>query len=1243
MLARHKIKKKKDLAVRGGNIGTTISSAPFSLSADRSSGEFRSCGEFRDSTGSTRTSLTSSQTSMSRSNSNGKSQPGSTRSLRSSTGSLPHFARQNTTLTERQAKYDEFVSQKLRFDKLGKDFLFGREKEKNILVKALEISVSSATESSCQRQLILIQGESGSGKTALVTYLKKLVNRKHATEGAFVMGKFTKESKHGAGVRPYSAVVDACSQLCNILKPSGQASDKMKGIREKIAKETSKLGPVNVNALKELIPELAKIIDLEEVSGKGDNPEGVLLNTPNVDELQESTVGPLPRSRLKHPLRQTSFSSRSSYESKTRKAEEQNSNYILGGEQSQARFFYAFTSFFRIASRAMRPFVMVIDDVQWCDPTSTRIFESIVNDAQNENFFLVFLYRSNEISDNTSFTKFLEKSQQKAQQSNQLRISTLTTCNLTVPDVNEILVEVLNLDIDDDPNSNAADTSERILRFAELCHKRSMGNPFFLITFLRRIFDDKLLQFDFGKYRWKWDYNEVSANTEAMINVVDLMKREMTRLPELLQRRLSVAACLGDAFRSDIFTLLLEEMEQKIDKKDLLSMVTVSEAVKGAFDEDQWSERMGIDSCLPLLRDLGFIVVEQNPQDGEAPWYHFIHDKVREGALGILPPDELNKIKGEVGRTLSTLDLLPSQWNSVLFVAAKLLHQGPPIEDLSERLRLAEINLEAAENSSDLSAFSISAEYAGRGIDLLPPDRWEMHRDLTLRLYNVSAQSEDRSGNADMVYKRYKEVADRNDIQWSEKVDIYGAQIHAVGGILRQQDEAVDLILLILRQQGLKIPKTTFGKSMTLVRQLLKVKKRCQSLTMQDLLEMPELPPAGVDKLKLLHQVSTYSYSSKKNGTILMPLAFITISSITFESGVSMYTPANFATLGLLFAHFMNDIELGGKMSILALRLLEQRPQYSSIHAFTTFSVHQFVRPWLDPIASCRPQWMLGYESGLRSGDTEFAMWNIFSYVVSGFQLGKPLKQLEKDIRIYAAQMAEYNRGAIQMHLSVYWVAMVQLIGNQDRIEPLQGVTEATWTLDEYLEREGDIDHLGLAVSMLKSVTCAYLGDHEIGSQVAFERGDSYAASNPGFFMGMTEVFSRALSFYDMAIKTKKSKYKKPAKRLHAQIKNWRESGNPNVLHYEKALDAEKARLKGEYESARSLYHSAKVIASRSGLVHDAALISERCGEMSLHQDPSNLKGEAALHLGEAISLYTEWGALAKVELIRSKHPDLDL
>ena len=175
-----------------------------------------------------------------------------------------------------------------------------------------------------------------------------------------------------------------------------------------------------------------------------------------------------------------------------------------------------------------------------------------------------------------------------------------------------------------------------------------------------------------------------------------------------------------------------------------------------------------------------------------------------------------------------------------------------------------------------------------------------------------------------------------------------------------------------------------------------------------------------------------------------------------------------------------------------------------------------------------------------------------------------------------------------------------------------------------------------ITIGVLKSYMYAYLGEYELGANLALQRGDAYLKISPGSMIGMWDVFCRGLCLYAVARKTGKRKFKRPADQARKKIRSWSEKGNPNVNHHLLLLNAEHAALGGHVQQAHTMYEKAISAAGSGGFTQDAALANERYSDFL-----TNIDTEASSsRVQEAVRLYNAWGAHYKVLTLRRAHPE---
>jgi predicted ATPase len=136
--------------------------------------------------------------------------------------------------------------------------LYGRSQELGLLKDVLKRVVeeeeeedqddTTATKSSIKHEIVLVSGVSGAGKSTLVRTFRDGVRQYNEQSAFFVEGKFDQNQDTG---RPYSALVDAVTQLCHLIRES----DYFEEIRESV--KTSLSGEISV--LLNLVPAIKVI------------------------------------------------------------------------------------------------------------------------------------------------------------------------------------------------------------------------------------------------------------------------------------------------------------------------------------------------------------------------------------------------------------------------------------------------------------------------------------------------------------------------------------------------------------------------------------------------------------------------------------------------------------------------------------------------------------------------------------------------------------------------------------------------------------------------------------------------------------------------------------------------------------------------------------------------------------------------------------------------------------------------
>mmetsp|Transcript_6651 Transcript_6651/g.9568 ORF Transcript_6651/g.9568 Transcript_6651/m.9568 type:complete len:258 (-) Transcript_6651:166-939(-) len=234
--------------------------------------------------------------------------------------------------------------------------------------------------------------------------------------------------------------------------------------------------------------------------------------------------------------------------------------------------------------------------------------------------------------------------------------------------------------------------------------------------------------------------------------------------------------------------------------------------------------------------------------------------------------------------------------------------------------------------------------------------------------------------------------------------------------------------------------------------------------------------------------------------------------------------------------------------------------------------------------------------------------------------------------------MFEYNLIVPAALTAIYLLVFVRLMGDQVECPLLEEVAP-TLNMEELIASfEGDKTNVNTAKAM-QNRFCAIMGEHAQGAEIALQVGSSYSKTNPSHFSIMPETFSRGVSLYAMARALKNRRWQVEARKVHKIIRKWSRDGNPNVVHYESLLNAEKSVLKGKYDLAEQYYRTSRDAALQRCARIDAAMATERHGEFLINQRGKTKEGIRVFQ--EAIDLYKETGAFAKVNQMECKYRHL--
>lgn len=349
----------------------------------------------------------------------------------------------------------------------------------------------------------------------------------------------------------------------------------------------------------------------------------------------------------------------------------------LPPKEAENRFLLVFRDFVRVLARRGRPLVLFLDDLQWADPASLKLFSYLAGNGELGAVLLIGAFRENELSEKHPLKDLGEA----------VRLSLKPWKR---EHVTQFLAEAF------------AVSGEEVEELAALLFRKTAGNPFFLTQLLKLAYTEGLIYFDPEAVRWQWQLEAIQQRRPES-DVLLLFLYKLQRLPEETLSMLKWAACIGSRFS--------------------LAMLA---AVSGKSGEETAF-------LLQPAQDDGLVLETEDQVE-------FLHDWVQHALYSLLSEAERKEKHLAIGRWLLAQSTGDKLGELVLPMMDHFNRSLTLIEGPEERIKLAEYNLLAGRKAKTAAAYASALSYFRSGTSLLPPDAWTRYYSLSYDLHLERAQ-----------------------------------------------------------------------------------------------------------------------------------------------------------------------------------------------------------------------------------------------------------------------------------------------------------------------------------------------------------------------------------------------------------------------------------------------------------------------------------------------------------------------
>lgn len=853
----------------------------------------------------------------------------------------------------------------------------------------------------------------------------------------------------------------------------------------------------------------------------------------------------------------------------------------LNPEESQNRFILVFTSFVQVFAKREHPIVIFLDDLQWADSASIRLISNIVSNKEVNNLFLMGAYRHNEVNEQHILHQAIVSLEKSG-----IFINKISLDPLKQKDVNELLCAFMKTN------------KSEVEKLAEITYEKTKGNPFFINQFLKSLYDDDMLRIDPVK-GWLWNLNQIQK-MEVTDNVIDILVSNIERLPDKVKEIIKVASCIGNVFGID-----------------MLSNIT------GFSIEDLMMH-------LSIMIEEGLILYEKNN-------YRFQHDRVLEAAHFLLEVEIKKSIHYLIGNIIIEKNDDEHIQKQIFYVVDQL-NYGLDLSSSEEMsLKIANLNLKAAIKAKDSAAYDSANTYISvckRILDQVSEQKgskylWENHYQFVLaameeftEIKYLTSAFKEVEHVSEIVFENTKKAIDRARTYRIRILSLF-AQNRSI--------EAINEGRVFLKLIGVTLPKKP--TDINIVIQLILTKIALIRTSIKRLSTYPEMSKKeDLSAIQTLAGLGVTAYISHPK---LFPIVALKSIRHTLKYGIAPESPFIIGAYGTINCAVLGNIKQGVAFGKLALELSE-REFTRSLRGRTMFTVYALVWHWQNHLQESLEPLKAAYYLGLEKGDIEYAGISINGYCGYSYYVGKPLKELSKEMAGFTHMARQFKQESLLNWLEVFRQVCLNLTNNTE--DPCTLIGEA-YDEEKLLPVQIETNNITAIVYFyMNKLILAYLFEDYKNAYEYSIHVENDIDSILGFYYVPVFYFYQTLtmlSLYKLEPRKVQRKLKWKIYRNRRKLKKWAKHAPMNYKHKLLLIDAEIDKVLHSKTDGIWLYDDAISACKQNKYLQEEAIANECAAKYWFEVEKESV---ATAYLQRAYRCYALWGAETKLTQLRKKY-----
>ncbi|MEM9136334.1 MAG: ATP-binding protein [Cyanobacteria bacterium P01_F01_bin.42] len=570
-----------------------------------------------------------------------------------------------------------------------------------------------------------------------------------------------------------------------------------------------------------------------------------------------------------------------------------------------------------------------------------------------------------------------------------------------------------------------------------------------------------------------------------------------------------------------------------------------------------------------------------------------------------------------------------------LFETVNHLNQSARmIREPTERIKLAQLNLDAGQQAKRSIAYASACSYFDMGLSILGSGGWDDHYELTLGLYKNFAEAAYLNGSYD-ISTALTNAALVQCTSVTDQVPLYAILIRQQT-VQAQYESAISDGRLILKLLNCPLPETDLEDAFIQEQRL--IESQMGDRDWMDLVDHPVME--NTQQTLAMGMMADLGSTAYRADFALWKVLVAKSVNLSLEWGNTPESCYSYSALGTIVAAQSGDYQCAYQLSQVSLRLAEK---FNSItqQARANFIAGAFINPWVQAIADADAVNQRAYSLCEEAGEVQIAGY-ILTYRLSNRWFGGVALSALSESAETSLAIAEKTKNQWAIDAIEGMQIILHQLADADESELAQRQDALILEESNYIQRCKAHKSIS-ALCRYNVLKYQLLYINEQADQILDLAAKNI--DNLSSILGVVTLFDHYF-YYALAILKQSSSLEQLERSdlsarwqdCQQKIGHWSETCPQNFHHKHRLVMAELARLEERPSDAMDLYDEAIQWANASGFYQDEAIANEVAAEFYLARGKEKI---AAVYMQDAYYGYSRWGAGAKVENLEARYPQL--